>query len=244
MSRSTSSFSRRQVWARRIRCCPGSSCSSPDVRGRGCGAYKPRGRDHAATPGFTSSRASAGFRVFAVVADGLRPSAQRRRPVQQVSACRRVFDRASTFLPGLDDAQERLERRVTEEGREPSPIGPLPTARGDRGWASQVCESLTCSTRSRPRPSRVSTSSSAVASALRSRRPRHTGGTGRADAEAWVPRRRVAQDGQLGDRTADRATCARRVLHAQPQVVGRELEELLDRRRDDLDRLVEAVPEM
>ena len=55
---------------------------------------------------------------------------------------------------------------------------------------------------------------------------------------------RIAENRELGHRAADRAACAGGVLHTEPEVVGGQLEELAERRRDNFDRLVEAVPEV
>ena len=46
------------------------------------------------------------------------------------------------------------------------------------------------------------------------------------EAEPRVPVDGVGESGELGDRAADGAAGASCVLHAQPEVVGRELEEL------------------
>ena len=52
-----------------------------------------------------------------------------------------------------------------------------------------------------------------------------------ADAEPPVAVRRVAERSELGDRPADRATCSRGVLEAEPELVGRQRQELAERGR-------------
>jgi hypothetical protein len=65
-----------------------------------------------------------------------------------------------------------------------------------------------------------------------------------ADAEPRVGVEHVEERGELGHGAADRAARPGRVLEAEPQLVGRELEELLKGRRHELDRLLEAVPQV
>ena len=65
-----------------------------------------------------------------------------------------------------------------------------------------------------------------------------------AEAETRVSTEGVGQRGKLGDRAADRAPRAGCVLHAEPELVGGQLEELADRGYDHLDGLVEAVTEV
>ena len=54
----------------------------------------------------------------------------------------------------------------------------------------------------------------------------------------------VGERGELGDRPADRPACAGGVLHAEPEVVGRQLEELAQRGLDERDRFVEPEAEV
>ena len=130
----------------------------------------------------------------------------------------------------------------------PSPISPLPTS----SWRSRfepsgVCESFTWRTRSRSSPMRASRSSSGIVE--------HAGighvDPGRppvarvdADPEARMPVDRVGEHLELGDRAADRSAGARGVLQAQPEVVGRQLEQLAKRGHDELHRVVEAEAEV
>ena len=65
-----------------------------------------------------------------------------------------------------------------------------------------------------------------------------------AEAEPRMPVDGVRERRELGDRAADRAARSGSVLHAQPEIVGRELEELAQRGLDDLDGLVEPEPEV
>ena len=59
-----------------------------------------------------------------------------------------------------------------------------------------------------------------------------------------MPVERVAQSRELVDRATDRRPGAGGVLHAEPEVVGRELENLPQGTRDDVERLVESVTEV
>jgi len=59
-----------------------------------------------------------------------------------------------------------------------------------------------------------------------------------------VPVQRIREDGKLGDRTADRATGSGRVLHAEPERVRRQLEELAQSRLDELHGVVEPYSEV
>ena len=127
----------------------------------------------------------------------------------------------------------------------PSPMRPWPTSScRSRFEPSGVWESFTCSTRSRSSPIRRSRSASASSRASAS-------ATSTPDAHQWHESRQRPSRGwrstasararELGDRATDRPARAGGVLHAQPEVVGRELEELAERRLDELDGLVEAV---
>ncbi len=88
----------------------------------------------------------------------------------------------------------------------------------------------------------------------RRRRARRGSDTSTPDAHQWHESRQRPSRGwrssrrrerrELGDRAADRPARAGGVLHAQPEVVGRQLEELAKRRLDELDGLVEAVAEV
>ncbi len=65
-----------------------------------------------------------------------------------------------------------------------------------------------------------------------------------ADPDPRVPVDGVRERLELSDRAPDRPARAGSVLHTQPEVVRRQLEELPQRRRDEADRFVEAVSEV
>ena len=65
-----------------------------------------------------------------------------------------------------------------------------------------------------------------------------------ADAEPPMPVERVAESGKLTDGATDRPAGTRGILEAEPEVVGRQLEQVVERRCHLLDRGPEAVPEM
>ena len=65
-----------------------------------------------------------------------------------------------------------------------------------------------------------------------------------AEAEPRVVIDCVRQGRELRDRAADRAAGARSVLHAEPEIVCRQLEELAERRLDERDCIVEADTEV
>ena len=65
-----------------------------------------------------------------------------------------------------------------------------------------------------------------------------------ANSEPRVPVQRVAERGELRNRAADGAARTRGVLEAEPEIVGRELEELAKCRGDGFHRVVESVAEV
>jgi hypothetical protein len=65
-----------------------------------------------------------------------------------------------------------------------------------------------------------------------------------ADAEPWVATGCVRERGKLGDRSADRPACTSGVLHAEPEVVGRQLEELPKCGLHERDGFVESEAEV
>ena len=125
----------------------------------------------------------------------------------------------------------------------PSPTSPCRS----RFEPSGVCESLTWRTRT---PIDADASVELLERALElhrvgdvhARRPPVT--RVEAQPEARMPIDGIRDRCQFGDRAADRPACARRVLHAQPEIVGGQLEELLECGNDELDRLVEAQSEV
>ena len=64
------------------------------------------------------------------------------------------------------------------------------------------------------------------------------------DAESPMPVQPLEQGFELGHRAPDGPACAGGVLHAEPEVVGRQLEEVSKLGRHGLERVVEAVAEM
>ena len=127
----------------------------------------------------------------------------------------------------------------------PSPISPRPI----ESWRSRFepsasFESLTCRQRSRSSPIWRSRSATAASSAagvgdVDARRVPVAGVE--AEPEPRVMVERVVDRGELVGRAADRAAGAGRVLHQQPEVVGRQLEQLAERGNDLLEAGLEAL---
>ncbi len=65
-----------------------------------------------------------------------------------------------------------------------------------------------------------------------------------ADSKSPMPVQPVEQGFELGDRPPDGSACAGSVLHAEPQLVGRQLEQIPELGRHDVERVVEAVAEV
>ena len=115
----------------------------------------------------------------------------------------------------------------------PSPISPRPTdSWRSRFEPSSAFESLTCRHRRRSSPIlRVEVGDRRVERGrIGDVDPRCVPVAGvEADPETWVMVERVVDRGQLVRGAADRAAGAGRVLHQEPEVVGRQLEQLVER---------------
>ena len=242
--------------ARRLRRRARPAGAAADVRGRGRRDVRAAARTSSAvgTRSSTSSRASA--RPSACSRPSTDASRRRALPTRARAAApwsARMRSRSSVASPlsshvsviAGSPANAGWPRNVAS----PSPISPsadelVPVAvRAERRLrvvhVQDAERGRARSARRDPRAPRR------APSGRRRRRRTPTSGTsrGRAPSRGWRSDR-VGERRELGDRAADRAARAGGVLHAQPEVVGRQLEELAQRRRDELDGLVEAVAEV
>ena len=166
----------------------------------------------------------------------------------QVAHAVEILRRAALVLPRLGDCGQSAEGGVAEERREAVADEPLadelvPVAVGAERRL-RVVHVKDAQAVEPDRHRRVRRGPRRAPSGRTRRPPTPTSGRSRGRPRAGVAIDRVRERRELGDRAADRPTSTCSVLHAEPEVVGRELEELAQRGLDERDGFVEPEAEV